>query len=473
MQEPPPDMRHLVKMPHNMPSPDECENQRQYHQLMIPGMWNVGIHTDCVHNELKAVVGRVLSMVPKPVPMAINALRSLTISMAKSLPCSSPIPLEEVALCFPANKRKLYKQVVQSLSESGLTMRDVRVTAFVKQEKLQDTSKDPRMIQYRSPRFNVMLARFTRPLESTLYGLRDVDGQRMVAKGMNMRKRALTLRRMWLTFLDPVALSLDLSRWDMHCNVSLIKIMHLFYLTMIPDKEFKGLLSHQLLNIVLTKGGLRYKVQGNVMSGDMTTALGNCVLIIIIQLTLRKLTGIHFKILDDGDDHVVLVERHEAQLLMSKMELWFKSLGLSLRVDGQTDEFQNIVFCQHKPIYHHGVWEMMPDPRKVLATAFTVTGKRDVQVYLREVWGMRALLHQGQPILGPIFRNLTLKYPPIAHNRGTQYVGLDRLTKADGRSTIEIHDVELEARQQVYVMWGFEPDDQVRLESMQIETFPT
>lgn len=459
-----------------------CTSKRYLVKLVLPTAWDLSCHSPCLHNEVRSLKFRVLEKTPDPHMPTINLLMKQAVVMAKKLGFTAPLVGEELISCFPVARRKIYRRAADSLKAKPLLRSDAFVKAFVKSEKLQikENNKDPRMIQARSVRFNLSLAQFSRALEHKLYQMRDTDGTRLVAKGQNMRARAATLKQIWEKYEQPAALSLDLSRWDKHCNVELIKVMHKFYLTALPDAEHQALLTAQLKNVGVTTNGVWYKRPGGVMSGDMTTALGNCILLIIIQLTFRKdflSKQPHLKpwsLYDDGDDHVIIGEKSVLELIKAPMEEWFNLVGHKMTVDGHTTNFNQITFCQHKPLQHHGLLEMMPNPSKVLATAMIVPGAKDATVYLPEVWAARALLHQGQPILGPFFRILSKRFPPGSMRWGNQLTGLEFQMRMDRRTKLTLEDVEVDTRAMVEEMWNISPEDQVQLEELawKIE-FPT
>lgn len=404
---------------------------------------------------------------------------------------------------FPQSKRRLYARELLSLSNYQLTRRDQSVKAFVKNEKLkiEDKDGDPRMIQARTPRFNLMLGQFTRPLEKVLYTLVDPDlGTPLIAKGLNMRRRAEVLRLLWESLRNPVCVSGDLSRWDMHVSPEMMAVVHAFYTHFIKDPVFRQLLAVQLKNKGFTSDNVKYAVDGSVMSGDMTTALGNCVLAVLALTMLAhylknedamevrplreylRARGVKpiprgvrrvIRILDDGDDHVVMCERDLAPTLKAILPHMWEAVGHEFKVEGETDDFNQILFCQHKPLYHHGMWEMMPDPHKVLATALVSTGDncadyKQQRKYQGTVWEARALLHQGMPILGPLFHRLSKWETHRIDNpdrRRTTVAGLERLALADGREKVVLTRIEPTAREQVYRMWGVEVDQQYNLEN--------
>lgn len=442
----------------------ECR-ARKIIKIHTEGTWDVQIHSDCYHNQLRSLYGRVLAITPPAAPMALNALHCTAVQMARSLGHCYPASLDTIVSYFPKQKQRTYDKAKNSLLERPLEAKDCTCVAFVKVEKKADASKDPRMIQYRSTRFNLLLGRFTRPMEKLLYSMRDENGNLLIAKGMNNRTKAAHLWELWNQVDDPVALSLDLTRWDLHCSVGLLEVMHKFYLTITPDEELQALLQHQLVNKGITNQGIRYQSTGGVMSGDMTTALGNCALLVIIVQTLykvmkREMPGLQFRMIDDGDDFVVLVNKCYARIVETRMRDWFSEIGHVLKVENRVQEFHQIMFCQSKPLRHHGVVEMIPNPHKVLASAFTVVGKRDRYEYLAELWNMRAILHQGQPVLGPIFQNLSAKYPSSRKIK----IGIEYEVEKDNRTSVTWRTVENESRTQYEEQWGWSVDEQLDVE---------
>jgi len=369
---------------------------------------------------------------------------------------------------FPAQKRRKYTQCLNSLLAEPLNKRDWLIKAFVKSEKLKIEQKDgdPRMIQARSMRFNLEIGMYTKAVEKALYHLKDPQLEKLgvhlplIAKGRNLYQRAQDLRRMWDLMERPVALSLDLSRWDMHVTKPLMElVMHPFYKSLLQNEWFSQLLSRQVNNRAVTEGGLVYTNECGVTSGDMTTALGNCVAVVVIVLLFRRVmqwcaqnveqgtletaiqesvdglgsinqnkrmlrfittAGRHLTelqtrrkllkntgmlIYDDGDDHVMLVEKDLYAVCAELLPEWWRMMGHEMKVEGHTEKFHQILFCQHKPFLTPRGWVMCPDPYKVMATSNIVTGLNleNPRRYLETVWRARALLHQDVPVLARFF----------------------------------------------------------------------
>lgn len=459
--------------------------------------WDVFTHEGCVHNEVRSLAGRVLREVPLPDPMMISELDYTTQSLAKRLDGLCYVAEQDQVLSLlPQKKRKLYLRELQSLSDYPLTKRDRLVKAFVKNEKLQILEKDgdPRMIQARTPRFNLVFATYTKPMEHALYTLKHpITGRKLIAKGLNLRQRAWQMRQMWESKRNPVSCQNDLSRFDAHVNLPMMECLHRFYLALIHDPLLRELLQVQLRNKGFTQHNNVYEVTASVMSGDMTTALGNCVLVAAVVLTYQRLLlqgsslvftksqvamlnslSLREKVIEvvlDGDDHVMIMEKELLPLVQESLPKFWASLGHSLKIEGVTDQFERITFCQHRPFKNDHLWEMVPDPRKVLATSFVVTGahastNESASEYLGTLWDARAILHQGVPVLGPLFARLAKENTRRMRNVGTSLDGIERLLSSDGRTRVHGQNITAEKRLAFDLSWQIDPDLQRSLEEM-------
>lgn len=434
---------------------------------------NIHCHSPCQCNEVRAASQRVLMQVPRlDEVVVLPYLKMAQMEVISQLGCVHKATDEELLLMYPKKKRKAYHKAMLSLESEPLTKRDSMVTAFVKSEKLmiQDRDGDPRMIQFRTLRFNVSLGAYTRPAERRLYRLKDRRGFRVIMKGRNERQRAQALYAGWTTYLDPVAVCFDLSRWDAHCSDVLMKLGHQVWLHMYGyDAHLAELLHEQFNNRCHTYNGVRYKAPAGVMSGDMTTACGNCLMCtLLVWGLIHWLEEQHGKqmsltFFNDGDDHCIIGERPDVELYSLAAEWWFRKCGHSLKIEGNTDEFNSILFCQSKPIFHHDTWEMMPNPHKVISTAFMVPGRADPDVHLSQVMHMRAIIHQGQPVLGPLFLRWSRKWRKP--KEWDDMLFLSTRMQIDKRTKITMYGVEEHSREQLYVMFGLTPEEQLDMES--------
>lgn len=545
----------------SVPQPEICHwnEKRQVLKLNLPDpFWRVNTHKACLHNEYRACRNRVVAKTSPPsqtLTLACgNLMRHLATRLYPKVQMYNNMP--ELIKTFPAQKRKKYTQSLLSLLAEPLSQRDWQIKAFVKSEKLkiEERDGDPRMIQARSMRFNLEIGMYTKAVEKALYHLVDPDYQEIgvhlpiVAKGRNLYQRAQDLRAMWELMEDPVALSLDLSRWDMHVTTPLMKnVMHTFYEELIQHPWFQQLLLKQLNNRAVTENGLTYTNECGVTSGDMTTALGNCVAVLAILLLFRKLMRLCAEeiargasllqmlenvvgtvfislpmdaqlsqfltmagaflsdkriqvsmlkinamlIYDDGDDHVMMVARELYEMCAALLPPWWDLMGHVVKVEGYTDQFHKILFCQHKPFQANGRWVMCPDPYKVMATSCVVTGKNleKPAVYLETVWRARSMLHQDVPVLSRFFRNNAWTVPTVLTVANLKHAagGIYQLmrNRVPGKGVLEEKEIEgaikrllkwkpqekditPEMREMFYQQWGITPDHQRLMEQWEI-----
>lgn len=385
-------------------------------------------------------------------PTASKLLRLVASEWGSSRPSLPFFPMDGQLFLFPQHRRNAYLKGLESLLNSPLTENDAFISAFVKCEKIDVLQKDgdPRMIQARSIRWNLELGRYTRKVEKDLYKLEDRVGLPLIAKGRNPTQRAYDLSRKWAQFNNPVALSLDLSRWDMHVRKGMLLAVREFYLKIMPSEQLAWLTANMIVNKGRTANGALYRRADGVTSGDMTTALGNCLAVCLMLRSLRVIRNVaktnfgvkrgkksvplfgtnkewrtlvdHLEMTegdfieyDDGDDHTFMCEKEDAEHYADALAIWYKLCGHKLTVEGITDRFEDIIFCQSKPLYCGGELRMVSDPRKVLAAGFMVppthlTSKRCVETYLSEVFLGRAIVHAGEPYVGPMFEKLSKRY---------------------------------------------------------------
>lgn len=485
-------------------------------------MWELDVHEDCVHNQERAVRGRVLGVIPVIDP-AMASLLAITIAeVSKTL---TPVPetcLEDSVQAFPKKRRKRYLKALEDLLSTGLTRRDAIISSFVKMEKLQILQKDgdPRIIQTRGGKFHLVFSQMTKPVEHSLAHILDpVNQYPLIAKGRNLDERASLLQSMWRRRMQPVALSLDLSRWDMHVQVPLIKEVLKLYMLHTSDPVIVWCMNQLLNNVCFTNKRIRYKVQGGVMSGDMTTALGNCIAVIAIVLTFREvlynaaLCGVGniasalrinpgftesgraflaaleeqdlghlardwMMVLDDGDDHVIVVEEANVGVAETLLPLWWKAMGHTLKVEGVVRDLEKVEFCQHRPFIGERRVTMVPNPCKVIPKSCIVTGKyiQDPSPYLRTVFTARAMLHRDIPILGPFFQTqaTTLGRGEVLDTCGQEFQHINSslhylLNYTPQKLELpESQEVEENDRYLMWRMWDITPTDQIHMEQWQV-----
>jgi hypothetical protein len=268
----------------------------------------------------------------------------------------------------------------------------------------------PRAIQNRNEEYCAALMRHLKPMEHVIYSMAG-DGKvlpdsRLIGKGLSQRGRARLLVEKWNKFDNPVALSIDASRFDQHVSKELLEIEHTVYKRMCWDqedaKELDKLLSWQLHNQGKSKHGIRYTTRGKRMSGDMNTALGNCILMIIMVGTYME--GHKYDMLDDGDDCLLLVEETDFPWVENTLRKEFLAYGMNMRIDNVARSLEDIEWCQTRPVLLDEEWRFIRNPIRTISHALTnqkyhQSKTKDRAAYVNTVGLGELCINQGVPIL--------------------------------------------------------------------------
>lgn len=352
------------------------------------------VHNNTLMNGLRGLLERVLkyreadgslSDLPRPRPVAVGAMEAFSAAYSGTVRFATPLSYQEFLEGYTGRRRTIYEQAVESLRSNPLVPRDAEVgPAFVKAEKINfGTKKDPspRIIQPRNPRYNVEVGRYLRRIEHDVYrNIASLYGGPTVMKGYTPYGVASNLRAMWEEFADPVAIGLDATRFDMHVRKEMLEFEHSIYLLHYPRghrKKLRRLLKHQVLNRGLLRcsdGKAKYVVDGGRMSGDMNTALGNCLIMCAIIYSYGIVgLGLRLRLANNGDDCVVVLERTQAARFVQHLERCFLWFGFRLKVEPLVDVFEQIEFCQTRPVWTPNGWIMCRDPRTAIAKDMVAT----------------------------------------------------------------------------------------------------
>lgn len=272
----------------------------------------------------------------------------------------SPLTKDQFLGAYEGRRRTVYENAFKSLHGNPLVKKDSILKYFLKVEKTNFTAKSnpvPRGISPRDPRYHVSLGPFIKRIEHEVYNIvADIFGATTIAKGLNAQQRGNLLLDHWKCFTDPVAVGLDASRFDQHISEEMLKVEHSFYMRFYPESNsLKRLLRWQCVNIGVARvndGIAKFKVKGTRASGDMNTALGNCLIMcmnVYSYMYSVDMDTSKFRLINDGDDCVLIMERSHLNKLTS-LSKDFINLGFNMKVEAFVDIFEKIVFCQAQPI---------------------------------------------------------------------------------------------------------------------------
>lgn len=329
-----------------------------------------GAHNNDLPNLVRALNERVFNVqgksglepTPQPVSGAWRRMNQVAARLADRIrkfgKCEH-LTCQQFVDQSPSNKRRLYASAAEEYLKHGCRDRDARIKAFVKFEKLNFTSKTdpaPRVIQPRSPVYNIALGRFTRRIESDMYealGSEWGEGDQVVMKGMTVEEVASVLRKKWLKFKSPVAVGLDASRFDQHVSRAALKWEHSIYLRIFDNNpELYQLLKYQLNNkgyAYLDGHKVSYESCGTRASGDMNTSLGNCIIMCSLAREYLREKGIVAEFVNNGDDCLVFMEKSDLHKV-SDLSDWFLNFGFEMEVEKPVYTFEQCVFCQSQPV---------------------------------------------------------------------------------------------------------------------------
>ena len=344
-----------------------------------------GIHDNCLENVTRGILERVFFRkgiaVPRPEKGDVRrvmgpALRRLKRMLRKR----SPISAQQFVDSYKGKRHTIYQQAAERMNRDGVRRADAYLSAFVKAEKINFTAKvdpAPRMIQPRSPVYNVAVGRYLKPLEHDLYRALDkLCGGATVMKGRNANDAGEEMYKLWSEFDDPVGVGADASRFDQSVSPAMLEWEHSLYLHLYNnDPELALWLSWQIENrgYARTPDGLvHYRVRGSRMSGDMNTSSGNvlimcCVVWSFFQTHLVNGKRIKWRLANNGDDCVIVVERKHTIGVAGAFPAFCGLLGFKMEMEQPVDTLEEVEFCQAHPVCVDGKWRMVRNLESTLA----------------------------------------------------------------------------------------------------------
>jgi len=300
---------------------------------------NIG-HNIFFYNNTLSVVLRALTerlyyvkgqdgFIPCPKPTLSFSTLSYFIRQAKrNLPALPPVwTASEFVQSYTGSKYKRYDAAKKNLDIRGPKRSFGYWKTFIKAEFYDGTKKSnpcPRLIQPRSPEYNILVGRYLRPLEKLLY--KSIDrcfGHHVVLKCDNPWQRAETIKKYWDEFDAPVFVGLDASRFDQHVSAEALAFEHSMYNSVFKSAELAEYLTWQIDNIGFANvcdGSVRYTSDGVRGSGDMNTAMGNVFLMCSITHNYLRQLPCKWRFINDGDDCGIFLEQRDLHLLDSLPE---------------------------------------------------------------------------------------------------------------------------------------------------------
>lgn len=400
-------------------------------------------------------------------------LKSFRKSVCGHMPRLPRLAPRDVVHMYTGRKRKVYEAAYESLGITPFQDKDALLTSFVKFEK-QDTNKAPRIINPRSPRYNLELARYLKHAEKHYFkAINKTFGGRTpatVIKGFNADVSAAILYQKWRQFTDPVAIGLDAEKFDMHVSIPALLYEHSFYLWLYSRCPFLArLLKLQLRNsgtAWLRDGKVKFSINGTRSSGDINTSLGNCILMCALVYAYCGHMSIQVELANNGDDCVVFMERSDAAAFTAGLPQWFAIRGFKLTVEPVVDVFEQVEFCQTRPVLVNGKWRMVRNLRTALIKdAMCLTSVPNPNTYAKWLYAVGecgATLCSGVPVLSEYYAALMRHGKPCTEGfKNEVFKNRSQLQLSKGVRTEPLVD---SARVSFYYAFGLLPDMQIELE---------
>lgn len=197
----------------------------------------------------------------------------------------------------------------------------------------------------------------------------------------------------------------------------------------------------------------------------MNTALGNCLISIIVLANIMKrlrLTPSSWDMLCDGDDVLMFIDQSNSWIL-NDIEMQYLDHGFKIKVENVTGSYHKVLFCQGHPIETPMGPKMVALPERVLYRS--LVGVRHwgedkfVPKYLALIGYCELALNMGVPILQE-FACLMLNWgshlPRNIHVSGR----VIKAAREERAHPIYPMDISVEARYSFWEATGITPIEQ-------------
>lgn len=380
-----------------------------------------------IENAYTAVMERVFyhkvgeSFVPPAVPsleVVLNHMKAFVDEFSECVTTTVPVSLLVYPeLNYRGRKLRIYQKARDNVLGRTWLPRFGELKTFIKHEKILmkcDKRLVPRVIQPRSPEYNVCVGRYIRQLEHRIYQMIDrLYGGPTVMKGLNCVQQGKAISDAWFATPRPVAVMLDAVRFDQHVSVPVLSWEHSIYKSFFPEvyqPELEWLLSKQLFNqgrILCPDGKIEYSTVGCRASGDMNTAMGNVLIMCAAVYGLLKKLGISARLINNGDDCCLIVDESVLDIVLSQLTPWFEELGFLIDIEGVVREPERICFCQTHPVFNGTRWVMVRDPTVALSKDATILRRwsnREFSAYVHELGIAGMAAYGDMPVWGEFYR---------------------------------------------------------------------
>ncbi len=384
------------------------------------GVFNNTLDAACVALTERYLNLKVEGILTKPIRPRLKIFDGVLIQkfakfiVRNCVPTAHVYSRQEVVEMYTGPKRLLYQKAADSLVHNPLEKRDSDLKTFVKFEKI-NILKAPRLINPRSTRYTLELARYLKKLEKPVYQAihkyTRSCADYTIIKGLNVVESATQLRKKWDRFEDPVAIGGDITKLDMHISVPALEFEHSVYNRIFRSRKLKNLCRKQLFNTgraYFKDGSVSFAMKGTRSSGDINTSVGNVIIVCAVIISWLEAVNIEYELADNGDDFVLLTERANERLICELLPKHFYHHGFIVEMEKPVYEFEKLEFCQTKPVFDGVEWRMCRLPRTVFSKdticTIPINTKTIWRKWLRAVGDCGYHLTAGLPVLTSFYR---------------------------------------------------------------------
>lgn len=379
---------------------------------------------------------------------------------------------EEFVEMFRGRKKTIYSNALDEYYELGVLAKHAVSAAFVKCEKV-NPGKAPRCIQPRHPVYNIGLGCYLKHIEHRIYkSINKMFGERhVVMKGYNVEEIGEIIANKWNSFDKPVAIGLDATKFDMHVSAEMLLWEHSLYKELYNnDKELARLLKMQVNNKGVghcDDGKLKYSVKGRRFSGDMNTALGNCLIMCAMVWQYARERDIPIKFINNGDDCVVFMERDYEGKFVQGLDEWFIKMGFRMTREPSAHNLEDVEFCQMRVLKtsrgNIAVRNFDTAREKDSMCLFPLDNDKAMKKWLYAVGECGLALCGGVPVLESMYKCYMRNGVKSSMGEAVHMQSGMRMLAVRMQAKEAI--ITPDARVSFMLAWGYTPDEQRAMES--------
>lgn len=403
----------------------------------------------------------------------LNEFKDVLVESCANAPV---VPLRRVVEAYTGSKRRVYEAALESLSKDAICENDAKLHSFVKYEK-QDLGKAPRVINPRSPRYNLTLGKYIKFLEKRVYrAINKAYGAHTahtVIKGLNVMEAGKVVKDKWTRFVTPVAVGLDAKKFDMHTSVQALRFEHSVYTGIFPhSKELAKLLRWQERNEGIAycdDGQVEFSMEGKRSSGDLNTSLGNCIIMCGLVFAYARERRVDVELCNNGDDCVVIMEASDLATFMAGLSNWFTRYGYRMTIEKPVYELEGFDFCQSRVVEVDGVPVMVRNLTNSITKdpicLIPVQTSKVLQMWYKAVGDCGLSITCGVPVLQEYYKLFQRSGTVYSEGfLGHVHKNTSHLTRMKGLGNQVQRAISAATRCSFYYAFGILPELQIEIE---------